>query len=86
MIPVHVPSTLTRTKTFVQEEYDVYMSDGRIDTADGGWRGLLYSNLAIIDPVTAYNFFADPNFDMSLLDGGGSRTWYLAFTAALGGA
>ncbi|KAK8213697.1 glycosyl hydrolase family 81-domain-containing protein [Phyllosticta capitalensis] len=86
MIPVHVPSAYIRTPRFVQEEYDVYMSGGRIDSATGGWRGILYANTALVNASSAYNYFANPNFDMGLLDGGASRTWYLAFSAALGGA
>ena len=45
------------------------------------------ANLAIIDPVTSYNFFsnASGDFNYGLLDGGASQTWYLAWTAALGG-
>ncbi|KAK7546334.1 endo-1,3-beta-glucanase Engl1 [Phyllosticta citricarpa] len=86
MIPVHVPSPYIRTKKFVQEEYDVYMSDGRIDQATGGWRGLLYANTGLVNASAAYNYFAPDDFDMSLLDSGASRTWYLAFLAAMGGA
>jgi endo-1,3(4)-beta-glucanase len=83
MIPINPSSPFTRPKKFVQEEWDAYFSDGRADQVVGGWRGILYSNLALIDPAKAYEFFAAPNFDMSLLDGGASRTWYLAYTAAL---
>ncbi|KAF2137622.1 glycoside hydrolase family 81 protein [Aplosporella prunicola CBS 121167] len=86
MIPVHVPSTLIRTPNFVREEFNTYMSNGRINEAEGGWRGILYANLALIDPRASYDFFANPGFDMGLLDGGASRTWYLAYAAALGGA
>lgn len=83
MIPVHVPSAYIRKQNFVREEFEVFMSGGRIAQAQGGWRGLLESNLALIDPTAAYKFFADPNFDTALLDGGASLTWYLAYTAAL---
>lgn len=83
MIPINPSSAYTRPKKFVQEEWDAYFSNGRVDKVAGGWRGVLYSNLALINPTAAYNFFADPNFDMSLLDGGASRTWYVAYSAAL---
>lgn len=85
MIPVHVPSAYIRKPNFVKEEYDTFMSNGRIAQAEGGWRGILESNLALIDPAKAYNFFADPSFNTTLLDGGASLTWYLAYTAALAG-
>jgi len=47
----------------------------------GGWKGILFANYAIIDPVAAWNFFVSTTFDESWLDGGASRTWYLAFAA-----
>ena len=51
------------------------------NTVDAGWRGVLFANLAIIDPQTSWRFFADPNFDLQYIDGGATRTWYLAFAA-----
>ena len=51
----------------------------------GGWKGILYANLALVDPQSAYDFFVSESFDSGWLDGGASRTWYLAFAAALGG-
>jgi endo-1,3(4)-beta-glucanase len=81
MIPLLPSSTLTRTKTFVAEEWSRYFDRGRADAVAGGWKGLLYANLAIIDPVTSFNFFNSAGFDASWLDGGASRTWYLALAA-----
>lgn len=86
MLPLMPFSTLTRTQEFVSEEWNTYFSQGRVDSVAGGWRGILYANLAIIDAVKSYNFFSTANFDMSLLDGGASLTWYLTWTAALGGS
>jgi endo-1,3(4)-beta-glucanase len=86
MIPIAAHSALVRRKKFVQEEWDTYFSNGRVDKVGGGWRGILYSNLALIDPKAAYKFFSAKIFDPSWLDGGASRTWYLAYCAALGGA
>ncbi|KAF2203883.1 glycoside hydrolase [Delitschia confertaspora ATCC 74209] len=86
MIPLNPSSQYTRPKKFVQEEWDVYFSNGRADKAEGGWRGILYANLALVDPAAAFRFFADVNFNMGDLDGGASLTWYLAWTAGLGGA
>lgn len=85
MIPLNPTSALTRPARFVQEEWDEYFSDGRCDRVGGGWRGILYANLALVDPQKAYQFFSQPNFDMGWIDGGASRTWYLAYCAALGG-
>lgn len=85
MIPANPSSALTRPAIFVREEWDRYFSYGRVDQIAGGWRGILYGNLAIIDPQTAWGFFAQSKFDNAWLDGGASRTWYLAYTAALAG-
>ena len=89
MLPLMPFSTLTRTLDFVAEEWATYFADGAVDPASnvqGGWKGILYANFAIINPTAAWNFFADPNFDPGWLDGGASRTWYLAFAAGLGGS
>jgi endo-1,3(4)-beta-glucanase len=86
MIPISPVSALTRTKTFVQQEWTTYFDNGRVDQTSPGWNSILYANLALIDPTTAYNYFAQSNFNMANLDGGASRTWYLAFTAAMGGS
>lgn len=82
MIPLNPSSAYTRPKRFVQEEWDTYFSNGRVDQVQGGWKAILWANYALINPQRAYDFFADPNFDTPL-DGGASRTWYLTYTAAL---
>lgn len=89
MIPALPFSTLTRTRKFVQEEWEAYFGDSSFNPAQhvqGGWRGILFGNLAIINPRAAYNFFTQENFDWGWLDGGASLTWYIAYTAGLGGA
>lgn len=87
MIPLMPFSTYIRTPTFVQEEWDAYFSNGSyIDTVQGGWRGILMANYAISNPAESYHFFSDPAFNVNFLDGGASLTWYLAYSAALGGA
>jgi endo-1,3(4)-beta-glucanase len=86
MIPLAPPSPLIRTRTFVKEEWETYFSNGRINQVGGGWRGILYANLALADPKKAWEFFSQKRFDLGWLDGGASRTWYLAWYAALGGA
>ncbi|KAL1875833.1 endo-1,3-beta glucanase [Diaporthe australafricana] len=84
MIPLLPATKLVRGDRFVSEEWAQYFSGGRADTVVGGWRGVLYGNLATIDPSTAYAFFNSSSFDPSWLDGGASLTWYLAYAAALG--
>ena len=48
---------------------------------EGGWKGVLYANLALIDPKASWEFFAADDFDYNFIDGGASRTWYLAYAA-----
>ena len=50
-------------------------------TVEGGWQGVLYSNLAIIDAAQSWDFFAKQDFDMGSIDGGTSRIWSLAYAA-----
>ena len=83
MIPINPTSALTRSEKFVAEEWLAYFDQGRADTVAGGWRGILYANLAIVDPFTSWKFFAQPNFNYDWIDGGASRTWYLAYAASM---
>lgn len=83
MLPLLPSSTLTRTKEFVSQEWDMYFSNGRADQVAGGWKGILYANLAIINPTAAWQFFSQSGFDASWLDGGASRTWYMALAAGM---
>ncbi|KAH0261973.1 endo-1,3-beta-glucanase, partial [Aureobasidium melanogenum] len=86
MIPAGFPfSAYVRTQKFVTEEWNAFFSNGRANV-DGGWRGILYANLATIQPAASYAFFSDPKFDPAYLDGGASLTWYLTYSAAMGGS
>ncbi|KAI9811238.1 MAG: hypothetical protein M1827_005570 [Pycnora praestabilis] len=85
MIPLEPFSTLTRTQNFVTEEWNSYFATS-VDQVAGGWRSILYANYAIINAKASWKFFANSSFDPNLLDGGASRTWYLAYAAGLGGA
>lgn len=85
MIPVTPVSSYLRTPAFVEEEWtDIIAS--LVDNVDSGWKGILKSNQALYDPVSAYSFFAQDDFDSTWLDGGASLTWYLAFSAGVGGS
>ncbi|MCJ1381325.1 hypothetical protein MMC17_004435 [Xylographa soralifera] len=87
MIPLMPFSAFIRSKRFVTEEWNAYFAENAVTPASkvaGGWKGLLYANLAIIDPRASFDFFASDSFDPGWLDGGASRTWYLAFAAGLG--
>lgn len=79
MIPILPPSNFARTNKFVKEEWDTYFSKGRIDKIDNAWKGIAYGNYATVEPKTAWNFFNSTSFDANWIDGGASRTWYLAY-------
>lgn len=87
MLPLNPSTALTRKPKFIAEEWEAYFNSTSAYPASsiGGWRGVLYGNLACIDPQQSWDFFAQENFDGLWLDGGASRTWYLAFAAAIGG-
>lgn len=85
MIPLTPVSNYMRTPTFVEQEWNSLISS-LVDTVTSGWLGILRANQAIFDPVSSYNFFAQDDFSNDWLDGGASRTWYLAYSAGLGGA
>lgn len=84
MLPLSPASAYTRSPTFIAEEWNTYFSDAAFSPASkvaGGWRGILYGNLACINPKAAWDFFSQSNFDPGWIDGGASRTWYLAYSA-----
>lgn len=81
MLPLIPATKLVRGRRFVLEEWEQYFSNGRVDSVAGGWKGVLYGNLATVDPHRAYEWFSQSGFDTSWLDGGASLTWYLAYAA-----
>ncbi|KAJ5925328.1 hypothetical protein N7454_007967 [Penicillium verhagenii] len=89
MLPLLPHSGYIRQRSFVTQEWnDMFAATASTpaSTVEGGWKGVLYANLALIDPHAAWDFFAQDNFDYSWIDGGASRTWYLAYAAGLGGS
>lgn len=86
MLPILASSAYTRSANFVTEEWKAYFDAGRVDQIQGGWRGILYANLALIDPKASWKWFSGPNFNIKYLDGGATLTWYLALAAGLGGS
>ncbi|KAI1369964.1 glycoside hydrolase family 81 protein [Xylaria arbuscula] len=81
MLPLLPSTKFTRPTDFVKEEWATYFDKGRADKVEGGWKGILYGNLATIDPKAAWTFFTDKSFDPAWLDGGASLTWYQAYAA-----
>jgi len=82
MLPLLPSTKYTRPSEFVSEEWTALFNQGRADLIEGGWRGILYGNLATIDATSAWQFFTKPDFNPSWLDGGASLTWYQAYAAA----
>lgn len=84
MLPLLPNSVYTRSPDFVKEEWEAMFASGAAvpaDTVEGGWQGVLFANLAIIDAAKSWDFFAKKDFDLGSLDGGSSRIWYLAYAA-----
>ncbi|KAF2744667.1 glycoside hydrolase family 81 protein [Sporormia fimetaria CBS 119925] len=87
MLPLSPASSYLRPRAFVREEWDRFFSNERWKV-DGGWRGVLMANLALIDPWASWEFFrtgVDGTWEDSWIDGGSSRAWSLVLAAGLGG-
>lgn len=88
MLPLLPSSPFVRNRKFVAEEWNALFASNTSTPAnkvEGGWQGVLYANLALVDAATSWKYFARDGFDYGALDGGATRTWYLAFAAGLGG-
>lgn len=88
MLPTFPHLSLLRHPIFVKQEWTTFFSNTRANVG-GGWRGVLYANLALIDAKTAWDFFkegVDGKWDGEYLDDYQSMTWCLMWSAALGGA
>lgn len=96
MIPASPISPYIRSISFVREEWRQYFSANARDravaplkgsegdrTGDDGWKGILWSNWAIVEPTEAWKFFSQREFPKKWLDGGATRTWYLALAAGM---
>lgn len=81
MIPVHGPTGLVRSKNFIQEEWDAFFSNGRVDKFDNPWKGIAYAQYALVNPRAAWSFFSSSSFRDNWIDGGASRSWYMAYAA-----
>lgn len=85
MIPITPMSNYIRDTEFVTQEWNEMALGQLANSIDGGWKGLLMLNSAMYNPQKAWEFFSQPNFQMSWLDNGMSRTWSLAYCAGMGG-
>ncbi|KAF1832243.1 endo-1,3(4)-beta-glucanase 1 precursor [Decorospora gaudefroyi] len=85
MIPLLPSTAYIRPRAFVKEEWDTFFAGGEEDI-QGGWRGILYANLALIDASASFSFFrdgVDGFWDERWIDGGASRAFYLVWASAL---
>lgn len=88
MLPLTPISPYIRTASFVQGEWNSLLAPLFSQLWNTGWAGILYSNLAISDPQTSWNFFNNGSvvdFNYYNLDDGQSLSWALTFAAGLGG-
>jgi endo-1,3(4)-beta-glucanase len=87
MVPVAAHTGFIRQQKFISQEWGTFFSNGRVDTINSGWKGAIYADYAYVNPKTTWGFFSQANFNSGTwLDGGASRTWYLALAAMMGGA
>ncbi|KAK5995005.1 Glucan endo-1,3-beta-D-glucosidase [Cladobotryum mycophilum] len=84
MIPILPATPYIRVREFVEEEWDAFFSNGRIDDIGNAWKGIIYASYASVDPKKAWEFFSSRTFSPQWLDGGASLTWFMAYAAALG--
>ncbi|RPB16446.1 glycoside hydrolase [Morchella conica CCBAS932] len=80
MIPLTPASAYYRDAQFCREEWDQWFSN-RTAGINDGWKGILYANVALFQPQSSWLFFAQEGFKNEWLDGGASRSWYLAQAA-----
>lgn len=84
MLPLMPASPFVRSRKFVAQEWNAIFAGNASTPAnkvEGGWQGVLYANLALVDPETSWKYFSRSGFDYGSIDGGATRTWYLAFAA-----
>lgn len=81
MIPILPPTPFVRVPDFVQEEWETYFSNGRIDEIGNAWKGIIYASYATVEPKKAWKFFSSKEFQPNWLDGGASLTWFMAYAA-----
>ncbi|KAF2742694.1 glycoside hydrolase family 81 protein [Sporormia fimetaria CBS 119925] len=85
MLPLNPTTPYIRSRRFAEEEWEKYFSGGRAEKVEGGWKGVLFGNLATIRPEEAWRFFTEKGMEelSRSLDSGASLTWYLNFAAVM---
>lgn len=82
MLPITPVSSYFRSPQFVKEEWEQKLA-AWIDQIPDGWKGILMLNKALFDPKSAWDWFARDDWNQAQIDNGMSRTWSLAFIAAI---
>lgn len=81
MLPILASTAYARTAEFVDEEWATYFDEGRYQSIQNAWRGILLASYATVNPRAAWDAFNSSNYDPAWIDGGASLTWYLAYAA-----
>ena len=81
MIPIIPATAYSRVREFVEQEWEAFFSNGRIDDIQNAWKGIIYGSYATVDPRKAWAFFSAKDFNPQWLDGGASLTWFMAYAA-----
>lgn len=82
MIPFTPITKYLKDPEWVRAEWEAFFSTPeKYGVVEFGWNGLLYSNLALIDPVKSFNYFKVKDFDKLFLDEVASLTYSLAYAA-----
>ncbi|EGV59927.1 glycoside hydrolase [Yamadazyma tenuis ATCC 10573] len=84
MLPITPMSSYIRGEKFVREEWQQILQP-IVERIPDGWKGILMLNLALCDPKSAWKWFSGDDWNDALIDNGMSRTWSLAYIAAVGG-
>lgn len=82
MLPITPISSFIRSPSFVKYEYESFLKS-RQSAFVKSWMGVVYLNVALYDPQTAWNFFSVSNFDYGYLDDGMSLSWTLSYIAGV---
>lgn len=82
MLPITPISSFVRSPDFVKYEYESFLR-GKQSGFVKGWLGIVYLNIALYDPATAWAFFNISSFDYGYLDDGMTLSWTLAYIAGV---
>ena len=85
MIPINPMTPYIRKASAVLDEWNVYFK-GKTGNINDGWKGVLYAHYGVYDAVASFNFLKQSYWLPEWVDGGATRSWWVAFAGMLGGA